>query len=123
MNYILTDFEPQNVLRHFEDICSIPHGSGNEKALSEHIMALAKANGLYAVMDASNNVFVRVPASAGMENAPTLLLQGHLDMVCVHRPELDIDMKTTPVKLVLDGNILRADGTSLGADNGDGISF
>ena len=58
-----------------------------------------------------------------MENAEPLLLQGHLDMVCVHRPEIDIDMKTTPIKLVLDGNIIRADGTSLGADNGDGMAF
>ena len=119
--YLLEGFEPQRVLRHFEDLCAIPHGSGHEEALADHIAALAAKRGLETVRDAKGNVFVRVPATPGYENAAPFLLQGHLDMVLAKEDGVDIDLEREPVRLILEGNVLRADRTTLGADNGVGL--
>lgn len=114
---LLENFAPQEVLRHFEDVCAIPHGSGNERALADHIATLAQANGHEVLRDDTGNVFVRVAAASGCEGAPPLLIQGHMDMVCAKAEGCPIDMEKEPIRLVVEGNILRADGTSLGADN------
>ena len=119
--YLLQNFEPRNVLRHFEDICSIPHGTGHEGALRDHIAALAGKNGLDTEQDEAGNLLVRVPASEGCESAPPFLIQGHMDMVLAKEPRVERDLETEPVKLILEGSILRADGTSLGADNAVGL--
>ena len=119
--YLLEGFEPQRVLRHFEDLCAIPHGSGHEEALADHIAALAAKRGLETIRDAKGNVFVRVPATPGYENAAPFLLQGHLDMVLAKEDGVDIDLEREPVRLILEGNVLRADRTTLGADNGVGL--
>lgn len=119
--YITQGFRPQRVLKHFEDICAIPHGSGNEWALSNHIIAMAQAKGYEYVRDEGGNLLVRVPASPGCEKAAPFLLQGHLDMVCAKNEGVALDMENEPVQLVLEGNILRADGTTLGADNAVGL--
>lgn len=119
--YITKDFRPQRVLKHFEDICAIPHGSGSEWALGDHIIALAQARGYEYVRDEGGNLLVRVPASPGCEEAAPFLLQGHLDMVCAKNEGVPLDMENEPVHLVLEGNILRADGTTLGADNAVGL--
>lgn len=113
--------EPKRVLEHFEDICAIPHGSGNEAALGEHILMLARENGLYSEKDGAGNILVRKPASPGYEAAPPLLLQGHMDMVCVKEAGAAINMEKEPLRLELEGNVLRAQGTSLGADNAVGL--
>lgn len=117
MGGILSGREPQSVLAHFEDICSIPHGFNCEAALGAHIAALAESLGYAALTDEAGNVFVTVPASMGFENAPPLLVQGHLDMVSVGL------MPTEPVRLVVDGDVLRADNTTLGSDNGIGVAI
>ena len=119
--YLLEGFQPQRVLRHFEDLCAIPHGSGHEKALADHIALLAEKKGYETHRDACGNVFVRVPATPGYEAAAPFLLQGHLDMVLAKEDGVDIDLETEPVLLILEGNILRADRTTLGADNGVGL--
>lgn len=119
--YLLKNFEPQNVLRHFEDICSIPHGTGREAALRDHIAALAGENGLPAELDGAGNLLVRVPASKGCGSAPPFLIQGHMDMVLAKEPWVERNLETEPVELILDGSVLRADGTSLGADNAVGL--
>lgn len=121
MAYLLEGFSPSRVLRHFEDICAIPHASGHEAALGDHVLALAKAQGLESLRDEAGNILVRVPATAGYECAPPLLVQGHLDMVCVQESGRNWDPYTEPVRLRLDGRLLRADGTSLGADNAVGL--
>lgn len=120
-SYLLEGFEPRNVLRHFEDICSIPHGTGHEAALRSHIIMLAEKNSLFHEQDQAGNLLVRVPASAGDEGAPPFLIQGHMDMVLAKEPWVERDLVTEPVELVLEGNILRADGTTLGADNAVGL--
>ena len=112
---------PRELMRHFEAICAIPHGTGNEQTLGRHILALAEQNDLAARQDAAGNILVRVPAAAGCEDAPPLLLQGHMDMVCVKEEDVALDMDREPVRLIREGNILRADRTSLGADNAVGL--
>ena len=119
--YLLEGFEPQRVLRHFEDLCAIPHGSGHEEALADHIAALAAKRGLETYRDRVGNVFVRVPATPGYEKAAPFLLQGHLDMVLAREEGVDIDLEREPVRLILEGSVLRADRTTLGADNGVGL--
>ena len=121
IKYLLEGFEPQRVLRHFEDLCAIPHGSGHEQALADHIVALAQKGGHEVYRDAMNNVLVRVAATPGYEKAAPFLLQGHLDMVLAKEEGVDIDLEREPVRLILEGNVLRADGTTLGADNGVGL--
>lgn len=119
--YLTENFEPRRVLERFEDICAIPHGSGHEQALGDWVMALAEKRGHEAIRDAAGNILVRVAASPGCEAAPPILLQGHLDMVLAQEEGLGRDMIREPVHLVLEGSILRADRTTLGADNAVGL--
>ena len=79
---ILQNIEPKSVMSFFEDICAIPHGSGNTKQISEYCLAKAREMGLEEVADGMNNVIIKKPASAGYENRPAVILQAHLDMVC-----------------------------------------
>ena len=117
MNYILTDKEPKLPLKYFEDISAIPHGSYNEKAISAFIADTAAKLGLYARVDERNNVVVKKPATPGYEHLPALLLQAHVDMVNEKNSDSDHDFTKDGLKLILEGNILRADGTTLGADD------
>jgi len=119
--YLLDGFAPQNVLRHFEDICSIPHGTGHEAALRDHIAALAEKNGLSHEELGGGNLLVRVPATPGCEAAAPFLIQGHMDMVLAKEPWVELDLEHEPIELVLEGNVLRANGTTLGADNAVGL--
>lgn len=119
--YLTSNFEPRRVLDRFEDICAIPHGSGHEQALGDWILKLANRYGREAVRDDAGNILVRIPATPGCEQVAPILLQGHLDMVLAQEPGLDRDMVHEPIHLVLDGSILRADRTTLGADNAVGL--
>ena len=121
MKYLTETYKPQRVLKHFEDICRIPHGSGNEHNLAEHIIDLAKKHKFEVIQDLTGNILIRKPATCGNDNIPSFLLQGHMDMVCVKNEGCDLDMVNEPIKLILDDNILRADRTSLGADNAVGL--
>ena len=123
MNYILTDKEPKLPLKYFEDISAIPHGSYNEKAISAFIADTAAKLGLYARVDERNNVVVKKPATPGYEHLPALLLQAHVDMVNEKNSDSDHDFSKDGLKLILEGNILRADGTTLGADDGKGVAY
>ena len=79
---ITKGYNPQKALAYFEELCKIPHGSGNEEAVAKYIENFAKKRGLFVIRDKNNNVFIRKEATAGYENAPAYLLQGHTDMVC-----------------------------------------
>ncbi len=107
---------------YFEDICSIPHGSGNEDALAEYILAFAAKQGLEARRDTVGSVVVSKSASPGYEDHPPLVLQGHLDMVCEKNDGTEHDFEKDPIRVVADGDWLRAEGTTLGADNGIGVA-
>lgn len=115
--------EPQSVFRFFEEISEIPRGSGNESAIAAHMVSWAASRHLFAEKDAANNVFIKKPASSGKENHPPILLQGHLDMVCEKTPECTHDFLRDPISIQIQGDYLVADGTTLGADNGIGVSL
>ncbi len=123
MAYIINGREPENLYRRFEDIASLPHGSGNEKALADYIVKFAEDLGLYVVRDERNNVFVRRGASPGYKDHPPVLIQGHIDMVCEADPDVKIDWEHEGVKLRLDGDMLSASGTTLGADDGVAVAI
>ena len=118
---VLANLEPASVFHYFEEICSIPHTSHHEKALSDYCVQFAKAHGLACRQDEMGNVLIKAPATPGYENQPALILQGHLDMVLAQEEGLGRDMIREPVHLVLEGSILRADRTTLGADNAVGL--
>ncbi|MFR5859235.1 MAG: aminoacyl-histidine dipeptidase [Clostridia bacterium] len=119
----LSSLNPEKVFAFFEKICSIPHGSGNCAALSAFIADFAKQRRLDFAVDAEQNVLIRKPASPGYENYETLILQGHLDMVCEKEPKLEFDFAKDAIQPYIDGDDIRARGTSLGGDNGIAIAM
>ncbi|HUT77946.1 MAG TPA: beta-Ala-His dipeptidase, partial [Polyangia bacterium] len=119
----IENLKPEAVWNYFGRICQIPHGSGNERALGEAVMAWAKERGVVAERDEVGNVIVRIPATKGCEQAPAVVLQGHLDMVCEKNSDRVFDFEKDPIELVRDGDWLAADGTTLGADNGVGLAM
>lgn len=120
---VLEGLEPKKVFEYFEMLCSVPHGSGNTKQVSDLCVKFAQEHGLRYVQDAYNNVIIWKNASPGCEQAEPLILQGHLDMVCAAEPDCGIDMETEPIRLVVDGDWVKAYKTSLGADNGIGVAM
>ena len=109
--------------KYFERICEIPHGSGNEKALADYIEAFAKQHGLYSYRDSFDNVFIRKEAAPGFEARPAVLLQGHIDMVCEKKPEVDFDFLKDGIRIKEQDGCLYADGTTLGADDGAAVAI
>jgi len=118
----LEGLEPRRVFYYFETLSGIPRGSGNEKAASDYLVEFAKKHGFPAEQDDSGNVIIRKSASPGCENAPVVMLQNHIDIVCEKIPEVEFDFETDSLSLVVDGDVIRANGTSLGADNGIGLA-
>ncbi len=123
MSDILKGLEPERVFHYFEEICAIPHGSGNEKAISDYCMAFAKSHDLWARQDEANNVVIRKPASAGYEDAPVVMLQGHMDMVCEKNSDVDFDFENEGLRLKVEGDFVSAEGTTLGGDDGIAVAF
>ena len=120
---ILENFEPKNVFYYFEEICGIPHGSGNTKQISDYLVNFAKEHDLKYVQDDMNNVVIYKPATPGYENAPTVILQGHMDMVCAKCPEIEHDFTKDGLKLVVKDGFLSAEGTTLGGDDGIAVAY
>ena len=118
----LANLQPQPIWKHFDRLAAIPRASTKEAAARDYIRSLATKLGLETVQDAAGNLVVRKPARPGREGAPMALLQGHLDMVCEKNEGTAHDFDTDPIKVVRDGDWLRADGTTLGADNGVGVA-
>ena len=115
--------KPEAVFRYFSELASMPHGSGNTAYIRQWALDTAKRLSLDAHADAIGNVVIRKPASAGYENHPRVILQGHLDMVCAKLPECKINMDTEGLKLIWEDEYLRADGTTLGGDDGIAIAY
>lgn len=109
--------KPLSVFRFFEELSAVPHGSGNTKAISDLCVEFAKRRGLLCYQDEHNNVVIFKEGSKGKENLEPVIIQGHLDMVCAKYPDDPIDMSVEPIKLVIDGDYLRAERTSLGGDD------
>ena len=120
---VLEGLRPTQALHYFEEICAIPHGSRHTKAISDYLVRFAQAHGLACVQDESNNVIIRKPASKGYEAHPTVILQGHMDMVCEKDADCDIDMRKDGLRLRHDGKYIYAEGTTLGGDDGIAVAY
>ena len=123
MDSVVKDLEPKLVWQHFHAISQIPRCSGNERAVGEYIIQLADRRGLLYQRDSVGNIVVTCPGTHGMEARPTVILQGHTDMVCEKNNDTKHDFSRDPVVLLKDGEWITADGTTLGADNGIGFCF
>ena len=118
----LSQLSPQPLWDIFAKICSIPHPSYHEEQLAEHIMGWAKEKGLHAERDQVGNILIRKPATAGMENRKPVVLQAHLDMVPQKNNDTVHDFTKDPIQPYIDGDWVKARGTTLGADNGIGMA-
>jgi dipeptidase D len=118
----LANLQPQAVWNHFDRLAAIPRASTKEAAAREYVLALAAKLGLESVQDDVGNLVVRKPALPGRDGAPMALLQGHLDMVCEKNEGTIHNFDVDPIKVVRDEDWLKAEGTTLGSDNGVGVS-
>ena len=116
------NLKPQMVFDYFAQICEIPHASKHEEQISRFLQDFGKGLGLETIADEVGNVLIKKPATPGYEDRKTIILQGHMDMVCDKRKDVEHDFSKDPIKLIVDGEWLRADGTTLGADNGIGVA-
>lgn len=123
MRRILAGLQPEPVFRYFEEISLIPRGSGNEKAISDYLVDFAKHHQLEVIQEENLNVIIRKPASPGYESAPTVILQGHMDMVCEKNHDTIHDFEKDPIRLRIIDDMIYATDTTLGADNGIAIAY
>ena len=121
MGYVLD--QTKDIYKFFEEISGIPRESKHEKAVSDYLAAFAEARGLWYRRDEWNNVFIRTEGTSGYEDHAPVLLQAHMDMVCEKRPDSDHDFGRDPLKLVIEDGRIRAEDTSLGADDGFGVAY
>ncbi|MDU0893846.1 MULTISPECIES: beta-Ala-His dipeptidase [Anaerococcus] len=119
----IKDLKPELVWKFFSELSEIPRGSGDEKAVSDYLVNFAKERNLDVRQDEALNVIFKKDATAGYEDKETVALQGHMDMVCVKEDDSDHDFSKDPIKLLIDGDWVTADGTTLGADDGMGVAL
>jgi dipeptidase D len=119
---VIENLEPKEVWKHFDEIRKIPRCSKHEERIRDYVIDFAKKNDLKYKTDKVGNVVISKPASPGMEGKTTVILQGHMDMVCEKNSDITHDFSKDPIKLKLKDDILTADGTTLGADNGVGLA-
>ena len=120
---VLGNLEPKSVFGYFEELCKIPHGSGNMEKISQFCVDFAKEQGLEYIQDDMKNVILIKEATPGYEMCEPLIIQGHLDMVCEKRPDKEKDFLTEGLDLCTDGELIWADGTTLGGDDGIAVAF
>ena len=119
---VLSNLEPQNVFHFFEEITKIPHGSGNIGQISDYLAGFARDRGLFYMQDPLKNVIIVKEATPGYEKEPPLILQGHMDMVAVKKPDCTIDMEKEGLRVAVRGDEIYAEGTSLGGDDGIAVA-
>lgn len=122
MSKEILKLKPESVWKHFYELTQIPRPTGHTKAVEKYIVDFANNIELDIKQDKVGNVLITKPASKGMENAPTVILQGHLDMVPQKNTDTKHDFLKDPIETVIDGNIVKAKSTTLGADNGIGVA-
>lgn len=120
---VLENIKPERVFYYFEEICSVPHGSGNTKIISDKLAGMASGLGLEYKQDELNNLIIKKPASKGYEKAKPVILQGHMDMVCTKEDGIVKDMTKEGIEPIIDGEWVRAKGTSLGGDDGIAVAI
>ncbi len=119
----ISELEPTSVFGYFEELTKIPRGSGDMEKVSSYCVEFAKKHGLFCVRDEQNNVIIKKPASKGYEQKEPIILQGHLDMVCQKDADVTIDFLKDGIDAFVDGDFIRASGTTLGADNGIAVAM
>jgi dipeptidase D len=119
----MLELEPKRVWEYFEKISAIPRPSGSEGAIAKYMVSVGREHGLETATDEVGNVVIRVPATPGRESAPVTVLQGHLDMVCEKHSHVMHNFDKDPLKLRVEGNLVKATDTTLGADNGIGVAM
>ena len=120
---VLQNLEPKLVFEYFEAISEIPRGSGNEKAISDYLLEFGRKLNLETIQDEALNIIIKKPASKGYENAPAVIIQGHMDMVCEKNNGTEHDFEKDPLKLRIVDDYIYATGTTLGADNGIAVAY
>lgn len=123
MSRVLQGLKPEKVFYYFEEISKIPRGSGNEKEISDYLYNLSINKGWKVIQDDYLNIIIKKPASKGYENAPTVMLQGHMDMVCEKNEGINHDFEKDPIKLRIIDDCIYATETTLGADNGIAVAM
>ena len=123
MTTVLNNLNPSLVFKYFEEISQIPRGSYNEEQISNYLYNFAKNLNLEVIQDEHLNIIIKKPATAGYENCPGVILQGHMDMVCEKNKDVKHDFEKDPIKLKIVDDMIYADGTTLGADNGIAVAM
>lgn len=123
MKDLLSDLDPHDVFTYFEKLTRIPRGSGNEGEVSDYLAEFSKNNKLEYVQEPCKNIIINKPATKGYEDAPKIILQGHLDIVCAKDESLVFDFEKDPIPIVVEGDFIKTTGTTLGADNGIAIAM
>ena len=119
----LAGLQPEKVFYYFEQLCAIPHGSGNTKAISDYLVSFAKKLGLRYTQDSANNVVIFAPGTPGYEDHAPVILQGHMDMVCEKDEDCPLDMEKDGLDVTHDGEYVFARGTTLGGDDGIALAY
>ncbi len=119
----LQNTEPKEVFKWFYEISQVPRGSGNERAISDFLVKFAKDRNLEVHQDKAMNVIIKKPGTAGYEKSPTVIIQGHMDMVCEKEASSNHDFLKDPIKFVVRGEMLYADKTTLGGDDGIAVAY
>lgn len=122
MTQLLAGLQPAELWKNFEAVSAIPRGSGNEGAVRNFLISIAEKHGLPYKVDTKGNLVISKKGTEGYENAPSVVIQGHMDMVCEKNEDSSHDFTKDPIKLKIEGDYLKAEGTSLGADNGIGVA-
>lgn len=123
MDKYLEQMDYKGIFSYFTEISKIPRGSGNEEEISKYLERFAKSRNLEYNRDSANNIIIIKEATPGYEDAPAIMLQGHMDMVCEKKTDSTHDFLKDGIKLLVDGDYLHADGTTLGADNGIAVAY
>lgn len=119
----LKNLKSFEVINFFKKMNEIPRGSGNERAISDWLVKFAKDRNLEVIQDEALNVIIKKAATKGYENAPIIIIQGHMDMVCEKNQGTNHDFEKDPIAFIIDGDFIKADGTTLGADNGIAVAY
>ena len=122
MSAVLQGLKPELIWKHFEAICGIPHPSKHEEKIAQYVKDFGKKHNLETNVDDFGNVVIKKPATKGLEHLTPVVLQGHLDMVPEKNNDTEHNFETDPLKIFVDGDWVRATGTTLGADNGIGVA-
>ena len=120
---VLSGLKPEKVFNFFEEISAIPRGSKHEEEISKYLANFGRSRGLETIQDEALNVIIKKEATPGYEDVPAIIIQGHMDMVWEKNLDTEFDFETEGLKLLIDGDFIKAKGTTLGADNGIAVAF